>query len=81
MLRECMICLEETVDFIEFSCKHEVCAQCFPKILVANPECPLCRTRLYVAQPTERHCGCCAGLFLVGLLGYILFIVERYTFM
>ena len=77
-----MICLEETHDFVVFSCKHEVCAQCFPKILVANPECPLCRTPVYPEQASQFHCNtCCAGLVFVGVMGFILFIVERYNFM
>lgn len=80
MARECMVCLEETTEFVEFSCKHEVCVLCFPKILFANPECPLCRARLYKPEPPQRNwCGLCAvGGALTGLLFYILITVDRY---
>jgi hypothetical protein len=46
MIRECMICLEDGTNFVVFACKHEVCALCFPKIIHAKPECPLCRANI-----------------------------------
>ena len=77
MNRECMICLEETSDFVTFSCKHEVCALCFPKVLQANPECPLCRTRLYV-QNYEINGGICCAFLILSL--FIIFVLVGLSY-
>lgn len=85
-----MICLEDTTDFVVFACKHEVCVICFPKIMNANPECPLCRTRLFqelevsydtrvrnFEDPPEIRCRMCflfAALF--GVLLYLLYLGQ-----
>ena len=37
---ECIICFEETEDFMFFPCQHKVCPVCFPKL----HQCPLCQT-------------------------------------
>lgn len=42
---ECGICLEsrDDKDYTILPCKHKVCNECFPKIIV--PKCPFCRTQ------------------------------------
>ena len=91
MSRECMICLEETTDFVVFSCKHEVCFLCFPKVLATKPECPLCSVSVYAPPcvypvaphivrpvPQRNYCPLFCGIAL--LLGYATFMMERYIF-
>ena len=82
MIRECMICMEETKAFVTFPCGHEVCEVCFPKVMSANPECPLCRLQLvrvhvpvYLPVPAaEFNCFCRSVVLVVVLLiGYVLF--------
>ena len=38
-MEECMICFEETTDFIFFECQHKVCATCYPTIRILCPVC------------------------------------------
>ena len=38
-LEECIICFEETDNFMFFQCTHKVCNVCFPKL----DRCPLCQ--------------------------------------
>lgn len=38
-MEECIICFEETDQFIFFDCSHKVCNTCYPKL----KRCPLCR--------------------------------------
>ena len=78
-----MICLEDTTDFVVFACKHEVCVICFPKIMNANPECPLCRSHLFqelevsydtrVEPSPEIHCRMC--VFLAGLISMLVYLL------
>ena len=59
-LLECMVCLEEKDKFTAFPCKHEVCHECYEKIMEINPECPLCQTTLQVNKCNELfYVGCC----------------------
>ena len=37
-MEECIICFEETNQFVFFPCAHKVCAQCHKQI----SRCPLC---------------------------------------
>ena len=39
-MEECIICFEETREFIFYSCTHKVCTNCYPKIT----NCPICNT-------------------------------------
>ncbi len=39
---DCPICLVENTDMVLFSCKHGVCAKCYPEIIKTN-KCPYCR--------------------------------------
>jgi len=40
-MEECIICFEETTEFIFYRCAHKVCSNCYPKIKT----CPICNTR------------------------------------
>ena len=44
-MEECIICFEETTDFIFYICAHKVCDKCYPRIKT----CPICNT------PRERE--------------------------
>jgi len=44
-MEECIICFEETNDFIFYICAHKVCSKCYPRIKT----CPICNT------PRERQ--------------------------
>ena len=42
--RECSICLENKLRFIQTNCNHLFCTDCFPNI--QNNSCPLCRANI-----------------------------------
>jgi predicted amidophosphoribosyltransferase len=42
MERECMVCFEEGVSFIKLACSHELCHECYPKVVRLNGLCPMC---------------------------------------
>jgi hypothetical protein len=50
-MEECIICFDETNEFIFYSCTHKVCAKCYPKIT----NCPMCNTprELQIVVPTQ----------------------------
>jgi hypothetical protein len=37
-MEECIICFEETTEFMFFPCSHKVCAECYKRLT----QCPLC---------------------------------------
>ena len=43
-MEECIICFDETNEFIFYSCSHKVCANCYPKL----KKCPLCKTPIEI---------------------------------
>ena len=83
-MEECIICFDETIEFMYYNCSHKVCAKCYPKIKV----CPMCKTpvEIVVIQPirvqpiavsvyTTYKMLCCISLcFMFGLL-YIFIVV------
>ena len=50
-MEECIICFDETTEFMFYRCAHKVCAKCYPKIKT----CPVCKTPLeiVVVQPRQ----------------------------
>ena len=50
-MEECIICFEETTEFMFYRCAHKVCTKCYLKIKT----CPMCKTPLeiVVVQPTQ----------------------------
>jgi recombinational DNA repair protein RecR len=42
MNEECIICFEETEQFIFLPCTHKLCAQC--KDILDQKKCPICNT-------------------------------------
>ena len=84
MNRECMICMEETHVFVTFQCGHEVCTQCYPKVMHSNPECPLCRQQLRPMLPPTptNQCNCFCGaiaLMFALMIFYICFGVAFFS--
>jgi hypothetical protein len=45
-MEECIICFEETNNFVIFNCNHKVCINCYPKI----NQCPMCRNTIEIQQ-------------------------------
>ena len=45
-MEECIICFDETSDFIFYRCAHKVCANCYPKLKT----CPFCNTPFEVPR-------------------------------
>lgn len=39
---ECIICFEETTEFVTFPCDHKVCVVCYPQLT----RCPLCNREI-----------------------------------
>jgi hypothetical protein len=51
-LEECIICFEETDNFMFFPCIHKVCPLCFPKLI----RCPICQSNIItINQPQVRE--------------------------
>ena len=87
-MEECIICFDETDQFIVFICKHKTCEKCYPLIIEQRPNCPLCNTSLLSDNQTrvtpiirERQiqprvtCNLCVLLFVFGsILFYIVAI-------
>lgn len=46
LMEECVICFDETDQFIVFVCKHKTCRKCYPLIMEQRPNCPLCNRSL-----------------------------------
>lgn len=55
-MEECIICFEETTDFIHFSCTHKVCATCYPKVKVLA--CPVCETPIQIELDPIQDISC-----------------------
>ena len=51
-MEECIICFDETSEFMFYSCAHKVCTNCYHKL----KKCPLCKTpiEIIVIQPTNQ---------------------------
>ena len=84
MNRECMICLEETPNFVKFPCGHEVCVHCYPKVMTANPECPLCRRQLLPPEqesPEQEYSCFCVSMVFATLffIGYVLYGLSFFS--
>lgn len=67
---ECIICFEETEEFLFFPCQHKVCSTCFPKL----HQCPLCqpitKIRVQRIEIRERsdaadHCKLCCSAIII----------------
>lgn len=41
-MEECIICFEETDNFIIFTCKHKMCHKCLNKFIKYSTQCPVC---------------------------------------
>jgi len=50
-MEECIICFDETTEFVFYRCAHKVCTNCYPKIKT----CPMCNTpsEIIVVQPVR----------------------------
>jgi hypothetical protein len=82
MNRECMICMEDSSVFVTFQCGHEVCRQCYPKVMHANPECPLCRRQLLpMLPPTPTNdCNCFYGALAFMFVVMVVYLVYGVAF-
>jgi len=70
-MEECIICFEETREFIFFPCAHKVCSECHKRIV----RCPICNytfdpeIQLVVTRVRTEHiqtypvCSMLCGLF------------------
>jgi hypothetical protein len=84
-MEECIICFDETSEFIFYSCTHKVCANCYPKIT----NCPMCNTprEIVVVQPvnittvpeihTTYNIIRCVGSFLIITIFVLYFYRDR----
>ncbi len=52
-MEECIICFDETDDFIVFICNHKTCNKCYPLIMEQRPNCPLCNKSLLPSTSVE----------------------------
>lgn len=92
-MEECIICFDETDQFIVFICKHKTCEKCYPLIMEQRPNCPLCNRSLLIDNQIrfipirERQiqprftCNLCVVIFICGsLLFYIVAIAGSAYF-
>jgi hypothetical protein len=72
-MEECIICFEETTQFVFFPCAHKVCAECRKQI----HRCPICnyafdqeevRPRVQIVQLPSSTCSRMCGLFVLTFL-------------
>ncbi len=63
-LRECCICLEDTIkdqDYVKLLCTHSVCISCYHQLYDKTP-CPVCRqTMKNVDKGATKHAILCFG--------------------
>jgi len=45
-MQECIVCLEDVVDFVTLPCAHQLCVLCYSKVINAAAKCPLCETEM-----------------------------------
>ena len=69
---ECIICFEETTDFVIFPCDHKVCVVCYPKL----KRCPLCNSELYVEVESYTIVAYVYVRYLCYLFVFILVILS-----
>lgn len=65
-MEECMICFEDTNEFMFYPCTHKVCKPCFDKL----NKCPLCDEIHIYIEPSESPrsntgCLCCSVILLL----------------
>ena len=48
-MEECIICFEETTEFVFFPCSHKVCTVCKPAL--PKEVCPLCNASFATITP------------------------------
>ncbi len=48
---ECIICFEETNNFVMFPCHHKVCVVCYPQLT----RCPLCNQEIVLTISHQAH--------------------------
>ena len=41
-MEECIICFEETDNFMIFTCKHKMCHTCLNQFIKHSTQCPVC---------------------------------------
>jgi len=92
-MEECIICFDETDQFIVFICNHKTCEKCYPLIMEQRPNCPLCnrslvnnqirvtpiRERVIPIQPRVT-CNLCVLLFICGSLLFYIVAVGGSTY-
>lgn len=70
-MEECIICFEETTQFVFFPCAHKVCSECHKRL----QKCPLCNytvdLEIQLVQPrqTQKYtCSRICGIFLFSFI-------------
>jgi hypothetical protein len=74
-MEECLICFEETTDFVFFPCAHKVCSGCHKRIV----RCPICNyvdpeiqivQRVQIVQPQKSACSRICAFFVLTFVLY-----------
>lgn len=86
-MEECIICFDETIQFVFFPCAHKVCTQCYKRLV----RCPICnydpeiqqRTIQLVRTPqiqTSNTCSRISALFVLTFVSYMVYhTVTQYV--
>ena len=82
-MEECMICLEDYLDFVTLPCEHELCAKCYEKIMTSSGKCPLCEAELQKWPSVTARVGpyddprCCC---IVAFMGCVVSLTMCFIF-
>jgi hypothetical protein len=88
---ECIICFNETDNFMIFTCKHKSCHKCLPRLLQYSNKCPICEKDIvqiidmpYVIIPqnqtiydmnTQNNVQCFKIFCIFVVIGFIIFYI------
>lgn len=71
-MEECIICFEETENFMFFPCQHKVCRICFPKL----ERCPLCQRNKILTESPSYFNLCCSIVIIIGFCVWCIHIIK-----
>ena len=88
LMEECIICFDETDQFIVFVCNHKTCRKCYLLIMEQRPNCPLCNrsllphTTIQIRAPeqstihyfSQNKCNLCFYLIIICV---VIFFIQN----
>jgi len=93
-MEECIICFEETDNFMIFTCSHKMCHKCLNNFLKYSIQCPVCEhviVRPYVVIPraqgiidtsnrsVQNHKACIQICCVAFIFSFIIFYIVNFV--